>query len=275
MSWFAWLFRGQQRDRAYSRLHQLRTEYAAHGEQVIKLSARTELLRKSAGATQRSFDHVESTFAAASTEFARLSSLLDALEAGLARGQVGDFHAAETAVRELGPRFGELDRLLSAWEARWHQVPLRAEQAERLLAEQASQVAAVAETLRGELPVARRVQALQSHLARARAALAGGDPVEAEHLLADFDLAYNRAVAEVSQYLSGANAIVEVESVVADLEHQVASTSPSEAVEALAAARALLPRLRTALLQERLEQFQQDLLQVQRHLSRIRSALRA
>lgn len=274
MSWFRWLFRGGERDRAYQRLQALRESYGQHGDRVIKLSARTDLLRKSQGATQRSFEFVEKTFVEATTEYSRLQVVLENLEAGLEKGVVGDFTAAETQMQGLQPKLDELDRHLSKWESRWTQAPQEIEAAERSLAGLKAQFAQAQEALGGSLPLQQNLVAMEKHLARARQVLAEGNPIEAGQLVDDFEIALKKVATEVGLYTSGLSAVEQVEQSLARIRTTMApagSPAPaSQVVAALAAAEALIPRLRPALAAGNFGPFQQDLLAIQEHLAKVR-----
>lgn len=269
MGWFTWLGRGAERDRAYARLNAIRQAYGDQGSRVIKLSARTELARKAAGSTQRAFEFVERAFLAATQEYARIAELLDGIEARLAKGQVGDLGGAESAVKGLTPKLDELERNLGTWEARWQQVPLEIDEADRALAELRHQVEAAAAAVGAPLPLTDRLTAMTQHLARTKATLAEGNPVEAGHLLEDLRIGMAKIGEQTSHYVSGAGAITQAESDMAAMRDRLAQLpeAPAEAVAALAAAEALLPRLRPALAAGRLEPFQADLLSLQRQLS--------
>jgi len=271
MEWLKWFGRWPEKERAYTRLGELKQQYGEQGSRVIKLSARTDLARKSAGSTQRALEFVENAFVTATQEYARIGGLFEGLEAGLTRGKVGDFGAVETALRGLGPKMDELDRNLSIWEARWQEVPRQIEQAEQQVAMVKAQAEAAAAHVGAPLPLSDRVAAMEQHLARVRAALAQGNPVEASHLLEDLQIALTKVGEQVTQYASGAGAITQAEQDVARARERLAASpnAPAEAVGATAAAEALLARLRPALAAGKLEQFQADLLQIQRHLANV------
>lgn len=277
MSWFAWFGRGAERERAYARLNAVKEAYGQHGARVIKLSARTDLARKSAGSTQKAFDYVERTFVEATQEYARIQDLIDAMEAGLLKGKVGDFPAIEAAVKGLGPKLDELERNLSNWEATWQQVPIRLEEARQALAGLRRQVEAAEAGLGAPLPLSPRLASMEQHLARTAETIAGGNPVEANHLLDDLHIAMEKLEDEIGLYASGVGAIAQAEQDAAALRDRIASRpdgGPAEALAAVAAAEALLPRLKPSLSAGKLEHFQQDLLQVQRNLAAARAALK-
>ena len=272
---FAWLFRGAERDRAYARYNALRERYADQGSRVIKLSARTELLRKSAGSTQAAFAYVENAFLHATEEYARIGTLLDALEAKLERGKVGDFAGAESAVARLTPALDELERRLADWEARWQEVPRQIAEAAHALAELKAQVAAAEAIAGGALPVSAKLGHMQAHLERIQATLKEGNPVEAGHMLEDMAMARRKLLEEANGYISGAGAITQAEAELADLRARVPDLAavPAGTAAALAAAEALVPRLRTTLAAGNLEQLQQELLAVHTQLRTAREAL--
>lgn len=272
MGWLTWFGRWGERDAAYAKLAKLKGNYGEHGDRVIRLSARTDLARTSVGSTLRAFDFVERSFVVATQEYARIGELLDGLEAGLGHGRLGDFAPAEAALKGLGPKLDELDRNLSRWEEMWKQVPLQIEEANRSLVDLAAQVDATATELGAPLPLGDRVTALQQHLERTRRTLAEGNPVEASHLVEDLQLAMNKVIGDVGRYSSGTGAIRQAEQEIAEARGQLGGTGTS-AAEALAAAEALLPRLRPALAAGKLEQFQADLLRLQRHLRTARTSL--
>ncbi|MFZ5816637.1 MAG: hypothetical protein ACOY93_15310 [Bacillota bacterium] len=274
--WLIWFGRGAEKERAYARLEAARQQYGAHGERVIKLSQRTDLARRTAGSTKKAFEFVENAFVKATQEYARIGGLLEAIEAGLSKGRVGDFAGLESALKALGPIMDELDRNLTTWEQTWRTAPQRIDEAARELAELRHQVEQAAARVGAPLPLSEQVVRLEQHLEKIRRTLAEGNPIEANHQVEDLRHAQRRVVEQVSTYASGAGAIVQAEEEIADLRTRVAALSepPAEAVAALAAAEALLPRLRPALAAGRLDPFQQDLLQLQRHLSAVRTALR-
>jgi len=272
-NWFRWLFRGAERDRAYARLSGLRQAYGEQGNRVIKLSARTDLLRKTAGSTKRSFEYVERVFVTATMEYTRIGVLVENLVGGLEKGRVGDFAAAEGAVKELGPKLDELDQHLSKWESRWEQVPLEVENAARTLADLQRQLTDAEAMVGTRIPLDDNLAAMGEHLELIRATVADGNPIEAGHLLDDLAIAMKKVGTEVGLYLSGMSAINQVEHGIARIRElsSTAAPPPGELAAALGAAEALLPRLRPALSAGNLEQFQQDLLQIQRHLSTAKS----
>lgn len=272
--WFLWFGRWHERDRAYGRLSTLRQEYGGHGERVIRLSARTDLARKSAGSTQRAFDLVEQAFAAATQEYARVGELLESVEVWLRKGEVREMAPAETALSNLGPKLDELERQLATWEARWQQVPLEVDSVEQELSDLRRQVDAVATAAGAPLPLLERLKSMEQHLARIRSTLAAGNPVEADHLVADLRIAIGKLAEETGHYMSGVGAISQAEQELAALRAQAAGGASGEAVAALAAAEALLPRLRPALAGGKLEQFQHELYQFQRQMAAARSATR-
>ncbi len=270
--WFKWLWRGAERDQAYARLIALRQTYGEHGNRIIKLSARTDLLRKSAGSTQRSFEFVEKTFVTATMEYTRVGVLIDNLANGLENGRIGDFAGAEAAVKGLEPKFAELDQHLTKWESRWDQVPREIEDTARSLADLQRQLAEAEAMVGTRIPLDDNMDAMGRHLERVRTVLAEGNPIEAGHLLDDLAIAMKKVATEVGLYLSGMGAITQVEQGIVRMRELAGgtATAPTEVTAALGAAEALLPRLRPALSTGNLEQFQQDLLQIQKHLSAVK-----
>lgn len=270
--WFKWLFRGAERDQAYARQNTLRQAYGDHGNRIIKLSARTDLLRKSAGSTKRSFEFVEKTFVTATMEYSRVGVLIDNLAAGLENGRVGDFTGAEAAVKGLGPKLDELDQHLTKWESRWEQVPREIEDTARSLADLKRQLSEAEAMVGTHIPLDDNLDAMSTHLERVRSVAAEGNPIEAGHLLDDLAIAMKKVATEVGLYLSGMSAIIQVEQGLARIR-ELATGTPVASLEetaALVAAEALLPRLRPALSTGNLEQFQQDLLQIQKLLSAVK-----
>lgn len=274
--WLTWLGRGAEKERAFGRLASVQEQYGAHGERVIQLSRRTDLARQTAGSTRKAFEFVESAFVKATQEYARIGELIGSLEAGLARGKVGDFPGAEAALKALGPVMDELDRNLTTWEQTWRTAPRKIEEAARSLAELRERVEQAGALIGAPMPLAEQVARLEQHLEKIRQTLAEGNPIEASNQVEDLRIAQQRMSEQVSTYASGAGAITQAEAEVGEVRERLAAQpdGPAEAVAALAAAEALLPRLRPALAAGRLEPFQQDLLQIQRHLSAARGALR-
>lgn len=274
--WLKWLGRGPEKEQAYARLKRLKEAYGGQGDRVIKLSARTDLARKSAGSTQRAFEYVERAFAEATGEYARVMELVERLELGLEKGQVGDFAGAEKVLQGVGPKLDELERHLESWEARWQQVPREIDAAAETLAGLRQQVEAAAAAVGAPLPLTDKLARMEAHLARCRQELAAGNPVEAGHLVEDLRLAVQKVSAEVEPYGGAAGAIAGIEQEVGALRERLAAlaTPPGEAVAALAAAEALLPRLRPAVVMGRLDQMQEDLVAIHQHLGVVRSALR-
>lgn len=274
--WLKWLGRGPEKEAAYARLKRLKESYGALGDRVIKLSARTDLARKSAGSTQRAFEFVERAFADATGEYAKVMELVERLELGLEKGQVGDFAGAEKVLAGVGPSLDELQRHLETWESRWQQVPREIDAAAESLAGLRQQVEAAAAAMGAPLPLTEKLARMEAHLERSRRELAAGNPVEAGHLVDDLRMAMQKVAAEVEPYGGAAGAIASVEQEVAALRERLTATAaPSgDAVAALAAAEALLPRLRPAVITGRLEQMQEDLVAIHRHLGVVRSATR-
>ncbi len=274
MSLFPWLFRGAERDRAYGRLNGVKEAYGEHGNRVIRLSARTDLLRKSVGATQRSFEFVEKTFAEATTAYSKVQELIDQLEFSLSKGKVGDLAGAESAVKAVGPKLDELERRLTEWESKWSQVPREIDDVAAALAEVQRHVEMAAQGLGAAIPLQGRLASMQAHLAKIQGTMAAGNPIEASLLVSDLRIALEKVEDEAGLYLSGAGAIQQAERELEAAKARVGADAPSEAVGALAAAEALLPRLRPQLAEGKLDQFQADLLQVQTQLSAARSQLK-
>jgi hypothetical protein len=276
MEWLRWFGRWGDKDRAYDRLKHLRETYSGHGDRVIKLSARTDLARKTAGSTQRAFEFVERAFVAATQEYARIGELLDGLEAGLAKGKVGDFVAPEAALKGLGPKLDELDRHLTTWEAKWSQVPLDIAEAEVHLNALKIEVEQAAAAVGAPLPLTDRLAAMAQHLERTKRVLAEGNPIEAGHLVEDLRLAIKKSADDVSLYVSGAGAITQAEQEIAHLRERSADLADlgATATAHVDAAAAVVPQLRPALAAGKLEQFQADLLRLQQELSAARAALK-
>jgi chromosome segregation ATPase len=276
MGWFTWFGRGAEKERAYARLESVKQQYSGHGERVIKLSQRTDLARRTAGSTKKAFEFVENAFVKATQEYARIGGLIDQIEAGLAKGRVGDFPAVESALKGLGPALDELEHHLTTWEQTWRKAPEQIEEAARSLAELRAQVEQAAALIGAPLPLTEQVARLEQHLEKVRQTLAEGNPIEAGHQVEDLKIAQRRVAEQVSTYASGAGAIAQAEQELAEVKGRIAARTepPADAVGAAAAAEALLPRLRPALAAGRLEPFQQDLLQLQRHLGAARTALK-
>ncbi|HYG57322.1 MAG TPA: hypothetical protein VD902_04585 [Symbiobacteriaceae bacterium] len=274
MEWLTWFGRWSERDRAYARLKKVKEEYGAYGDRVIRLSARTDLARKSAGSTQRAFDFVERAFADATQEYARFGDLVQAAEAGLAKGKVADFLGMETTLKGLGPKMDELDRHLTAWESKWQQIPLQLDDVARSLESLRLQVESAVAAVGAPLPLSDRMASLTQHLERTRQVLAEGNPIEAGHLIEDLRMAMQRVSGDVGLYVSGAGAITQAEREVTEHRERVQAMpggAPADAVAALGAAEALLARLRPSLAAGRLEHFQADLLKIQESLATVRS----
>ncbi|MDF2629153.1 MAG: hypothetical protein K0R39_2984 [Symbiobacteriaceae bacterium] len=275
MDWLRWFGRWGERDQVKARLESLREDYGGHGDRVIRLSARTDLARKSAGSTQRAFAFVESAFAVATQEYARINDLFEGVEAGLARGKVGNLGAIDQAIKGLGPKLDDLERQLATWEAKWQQTPREIDEAERTLAALRVLVEQAVAAVGAPLPLSDRLASMESHLERCKRVLAEGNPVEAGHLVGDLQLSIEKVGTDVSAYVSGASAITQAEQEIAQLQERLAGAGDRpEAVAALTAAAGYVPGLRPALAAGRLEQFQADLLQLQRQLGVARAALR-
>ncbi|HEY3368467.1 MAG TPA: hypothetical protein VGK74_25715 [Symbiobacteriaceae bacterium] len=268
MGFFTWLGRGPEKERAYARLTGLKEQFGGYGDRIIKLSARTDIARKSAGSTKQAFEFVEQAFLAATQEYTHIGDLLQSIETGLEKGRIGEFGAADQALRKLGEKFAELERHLAAWEAKWQDVPRQIEDVRQALAELKAQAQSAAEALGGPLPLDPRLAAAEQHLERTVQTLAAGNPVEAGHLVDDLRLALRKLGNDVGGYISGVGAIAQVEQDLAEAKTRLGTDATGEAVAAMAAAEALLPRLRPALAAGKLEQFQQDLLQIQKQLHR-------
>lgn len=275
MEWIKWFGRWGEKDKAYERLQGLKEAYGAHGDRVIRLSARTDLARKSAGSTQRAFDFVERAFGEATGEYAHINDLMDSLEAGLANGKVGDFGAADRAIKGIGPKLDELERHLASWESKWQQVPLEIDEAGRSLAALRVQIEQAVAAVGAPLPLSERLAAMDQHLERTRRVLAEGNPLEAGHLVEDLRIALAKVGTDISAYVSGASAISQAEQEIAQVRAGLAAAGDRpDAAAALAAAEGFLPRLRPALAAGKLEQFQSDLLQLQRNLGAARAGLK-
>lgn len=276
MEWLTWFGRWGEKNGAYDRLKRLRETYGAQGERVIKLSARTDLARKSAGSTQRAFEFVGRVFETATQEYARIADLLNGLEAGLGKGKVGDFGAAEAALKGLGPKLDELERHLVTWEAKWSQVPLDLAEAEVHLNALRVQVEQAAAEVGAPLPLSDKLAAMTQHLERSRQVLAEGNPIEAGHLVEDLRLAIAKVGEDVTGYLTGASAITQAEHEIARLAERIeaAGEAGAAAREPLGAAQAVLPHLRPLLAAGKLDQYQAELLELQQELSAVRAALK-
>lgn len=274
--WFLWLGRGAEKERAYKRLDLVQQQYGESGERVIKLSQRTDLARRTAGSTRKAFEFVENAFVKATQEYARIGELIQQVESGLAKGKVGDFAAIEKAIEGLGPILDELDRNLTTWEQTWRTTPLKIDEAARSLAELREQVERAAALIGAPLPLSEQVSRLEQHLEKIRQTMAAGNPIEASHQVEDLKVAARRVVEQAGTYASSAGAIAQAEQEVAEVKERLAAlpAPPADAVGAVAAAEALLPRLRPALAAGRLDPFQQELLQLQRQLSTARTSLK-
>lgn len=274
--WFTWLGRGAEKERAYARLAEAQQRYGAQGERVIKLSQRTDLARRTAGSTKHAFEFVENAFVKVTQEYARIGELLQGIEAGLQKGKVGDFHAVESALKGLGPSLDELDQQLTTWEQTWRSAPQKIDEAAASLAALREQVERAAALIGSPSPLSEQVARLEQHLEKIRQTMAEGNPIEAAKQVEDLKIGSRRVVDQVSAYASSAGAIAQAEQEVAEVKGRLAShpEPPAEAVGAVAAAEALLPRLRPALAAGRLDGFQQDLLGLHRHLSTAREAMK-
>jgi chromosome segregation ATPase len=270
----AWFGRGAEKERAYKRLEAVQEEYGAQGGRVVGLSRRTESARATAGSTRKALESVEEAFYRATQEYARIGDAIAALQADLERGRTSGFKAVEEALRRLPSALDELERSLAAWEESWRAAPRRIEAAAQSLAELRHRVEQAAALIGAPLPLAEQVANLEAHLEKIRQTLAAGNPLEAIKQVEDLQIAQRRVSDQVSNYSSGAGAIAQAEQEVAEVRARLARLPepPAEAVGALAAAESLLPRLRPALAAGRLDPFQNDLYQLQRHLSTARAA---
>lgn len=268
MGFFAWLGRGPEKERAYTRLAGFKEQFGKNGDRIIRLSARTDIARKSAGATQQAFEFVERSFVDATQEYTRIGELVSAIEAGLEKGRIGDFGAVDRALSGLGAKFDELERNLAAWEARWQDVPRQIDDVKRSLADLRRQASEAAQSAGSPLPVESRVASVEQYLLRTQQALAAGNPVEAGHLVDDLRLAMRKVSEEVGQYVGAVGAIAQAEQDLARAKEPAGAAAPSETVAALAAAEALLPRLRPALVEGDFDALQRDLLEIQKQLHR-------
>jgi chromosome segregation ATPase len=275
MEWLTWFGRWGDKDRAYARLKELKERYGSHGDRVIKLSARTDLARKSAGATKAAFEYVERAFGAATQEYARIGELFSQLEAGLARGRVGDFAAVEKALTGLGPKLDELDRTLTQWESQWQQVPRQIDEVAGELAQLRVQVEAAAAGAGAPLPLTDRLTHLEQYLQKTRQTLAAGNPAEAGHQAEDLRMAMAKVADQAAQYTGALSAITQAEQGIAQVKALAADPHAAEVAAALAAADALLSRLRPSLAAGKLEQFQADLVALHKQLSAARAAQRS
>lgn len=276
MSWLTWFGRWRERDHAYARLTALRQSYSEYGERVIKLSARTDLARKSAGSTQRAFDFVERTFARATDAYSKVGEQIARIEESLGKGVVAYFPEADRALKEVGPLLDELERQLAAWESHWQQVPREIDEIAGALASVRQQLETASAAVGAPLPPEERLTTAESFLERIRRTQAEGNPVEARHQVEDLRIALQKLTEEVGLYQSGAGAVAQAERDLARVRELAAATAgaPTDAVTALAGAEALLARLRPNLIAGKLDHFQADLLEIQRQLSAAREALR-
>jgi|GEM_PF-1772455 len=274
--WLVWFGRRADKERAYARLTAAREQYGQSGERVIRLSGRTELARRTAGSTKKAFEFVESAFVKVTEEYARIGHLFEAIEAGLGKGQIGDFATLESALKGLGPAMDQLERHLQTWEQTWQTAPRRIEEAAQSLAALRQQVEQAAVLLGAPLPLTEQLVKLEEHLSRIRQTLAAGNPIEANHQVDDLAIAQRRVADQITPYTGGAAAISQAEQETEALRQQVSAlvSPPADAVAALAAAEALLPRLRPSLVAGRLDSFQQELLQLQQQLATVRRGLR-
>jgi hypothetical protein len=267
MSWFTWLGRSEEKRTAFARLERLRQAYGDQGERVIKLSARTDLARKAAGSTMRAFAFVEHAFADATGEYAQINTMIESLEAGLAHGDVGDFLRAETLVKGLGPKLDTLSSHLTEWEATWSQVPLAIDSIARVVALLRTQVDQVAQTLGSSLPLSGSIDHLEQFLERIRQTMAAGNPIEANHLVDDLQLALVKVTEKANQYASGQGAIRQA---TADLAKARAQGPNDALVTALNGLDEQVSQLHAVLATGNFDQFQHDLYQVQRSIAAIR-----
>lgn len=275
MTWLKWSVSRQQQAEACTRTAAMRQAYCQQGERIDVLAARTEQARTSA-ANQQGFDAVERALAQATGMYTHVGELLRRIEANLktARG-AACLSEVETALNQLTAAVDELEGLLVQWESQWQQVPLRIAEVEEALGRVRLQVEMAAAALGANLPTAEKLFAAEALLEQIRRTLAEGDPFKAGSLAADLRITLGKLAEETNLSLNGIQGLIQAEQELAQLRGQIAGAgAPSAAAHALSEADALLPRLRPALITGRMDQFQQDLLTMQRCLFIARSALR-
>jgi chromosome segregation ATPase len=267
--WLTWFGRWAERDEAMKRFERLQVAFGEVGEQVIALSGRTDLARRSSGATGRALEGVEEAFASTTGAYSRLSEAIDAIEVGLARGRTDGLAQAERDLAQVREGLKTLARRLDEWESLWREAPAALAGVESALA------ALKATALRVGNPseIAAKIANLEAYLAKAQATLAGGNPTEAKAQAADLRLALEKVGAEAGEYLSAQSALAEAEG---DLQRAIEVWRRFQAVvesstplpEPLAVAQVALEAARQRLVAG-------DLDGVGRELYRLREALRA
>lgn len=232
--WLTWFGRWAERDEAMKRFERLQQAFGEVGEQVIRLSGRTDLARRSSGATGRAFAAVEESFASVTGAYSRLSEAIDSIQLGLSQGRTGGFSQAESELKAVRDGLTALSGRLDEWESLWREAPAALESAASALAD----LKAMAERAGEPSGIAQQISNLEAYLAKAQATLAGGNPTEAKAQAADLRLAMSKVGNQVGEYLSAATAIAEAE---VDLNRaKSAPQALATAQVALAEARACL-----------------------------------
>lgn len=212
--WLTWFGRWAERDEAMKRFARLQEAFGGVGEQVIALSGRTDLARRSSGATGRAFAAVEEAFAQVTGAFSRLSDGIESIERELSRGRTGGFAQAESELKQVREGLNSLSHRLDEWESLWREAPAVLESVAGALAD----LRAMAERAGNPPALAGQITNLDSFLAKARATLAGGNPTEAKAQAADLRLAMAKVGNQAGEYLSAGSALAEAE---ADLNRAV------------------------------------------------------
>lgn len=267
--WLTWFGRWAERDEAVKRFERLQVAFGGAGEQVIALSGRTDLARRSSGATGRAFASVEEAFAEMTGAYSRLSDAIESIEWDLQRGRTGGFTQAEHELKAVRDGLTALSGRLDEWEALWREAPAAIEGVASGLAD----LKAMAERVGNPPSIATQVANLDSFLAKARATLAAGNPTEAKAQVADLRLAMTKVGNQVGEALSAGNAIAEAE---ADLNRAKLSWSQVQAaVEKQAQISTLLETAQGALAEAKERRAKGDLDGAGEALYRLREALRA
>lgn len=269
--WLTWFGRWAERDEVMKRFGRLQVAFSQLGEQVIAISGRTDLVRRSSGATGRAFAAVEEAFAKATGGYSRLSEAIEEVERELGRGRTGSIGQAERDLKQALADLKALSRRLDEWEALWREAP---EAIEGVAAQLADLEALFARAGRPERFTAQMTN-LAAYLAKARATLAGGNPTEAKAQVADLRLAISKLRSQVSEDLSAASALAEAE---AELERALevwrrfqAAVEPGSEAPLPAA----LATAHSALAEAKREAAAGDLDGAAQALFRLREALRA
>jgi soluble cytochrome b562 len=215
--WLIWFGRWAERDEATKRFVRLQEAFGGVSEQVIAISGRTDLVRRSSGATGRAFAGVEEAFAELTGAFSRLSDVIDAIGTDLSRGRIGPFHQAETELKQVREGLKVLGLRLDDWESLWQEAPAALQSAESAIAD----LRALAERAGNPSDAMQRIANLEGYLAKARESLAAGNPTEAKAQAADLGLAMAKVGGELAEFLSAASALAE-----AEVEVERASGSP-------------------------------------------------